>query len=300
VNIDDDLHTVDADDPFVPPENKVVIPAPPAGVWDAFVGALEYGTVEVTNSAVELASSAKAKAHDEGLPDEFNEYLAWSVNPVGQMVEKAVKGFVDTLIVEVPIVYGNSRVGGYSRLDSAGNAVGTALATIVGVRGISDAFSEHDAVDAHRQSLGERIFDGVFGAISLVGTAVGLGGAAKSLSSGGAKVNPVKPRAGDPATAAPNRTVIGKTQDLDNLAPGENTLLKHLPDQGTPRANWRQNSSVLRQEIRKGRPIRDASLNADGTLRVDKPSSFLEAERNLLRNQGWTFDPSTGFWSPPQ
>jgi hypothetical protein len=206
VNIDDDLHTVDANDPFVPPENKVIIPAPPAGVWDAFVGALEYGTVEVTNSAVELASSAKAKAHDEGLPDEFNEYLAWSVNPVGQMVENAVKGLVDIFTVDVPTVYANSRAGGYSRLDSAGNAVGTALATIVGVRGISDAFSEHDAVDAHRQSLGERAFDGVFGTIALVGTAVGLGGAAKSLSSGGAKVNPVKPRAGDPATAvAPNR-----------------------------------------------------------------------------------------------
>jgi hypothetical protein len=98
-------------------------------------------------------------------------------------------------------------------------------------------------------------------------------------------------------TVAPNRTVIGKVKDLDNLAPGENTLLKHLPDQGTPRANWRQNSSVLRQEIRKGNPIRDASLNPDGTLK-NYPGSFLEAERNLLRNQGWTFDPSTGLWSP--
>lgn len=98
-------------------------------------------------------------------------------------------------------------------------------------------------------------------------------------------------------SGAPNRTVIGKVKDLDNLAPGENTLLKHLPDQGTPRANWRQNSSVLRQEIRKGNPIRDASLNPDGTLK-NYPGSFLEAERNLLRNQGWTFDPSTGLWSP--
>jgi hypothetical protein len=92
-------------------------------------------------------------------------------------------------------------------------------------------------------------------------------------------------------------TVIGKVKDLDNLAPGENTLLKHLPDQGNPRANWCQNSSVLRQEIRKGHPIRDASLNPDGTLKV-YPASFLEAERNLLINQGWTFDPSTGLWSP--
>ncbi len=96
---------------------------------------------------------------------------------------------------------------------------------------------------------------------------------------------------------APNRTVIGKIKDLDNLAPNENTLLKHLPDQDSPRANWRQNSSVLRQEIRNGNPIRDASLNPDGTLK-NYPGSFLEAERNLLRNQGWTFDPSTGLRSP--
>ena len=96
---------------------------------------------------------------------------------------------------------------------------------------------------------------------------------------------------------APNITVVGKIKDLGDLAPGENTLLKHLPDQGSPRSNWRQNSSVLRQGIRKGKPIRDASLNADGTLK-NYPGSFLEAERNLPRNQGWTFDPSTGLWSP--
>lgn len=95
------------------------------------------------------------------------------------------------------------------------------------------------------------------------------------------------------------RTVIGKLKDLDNLRSGENTLLKHLPDQGSVRANWAQNSGVLRQEMSKGLPIRDASVNpATGQLR-GYPGSFLEAERNLLQSRGWTYNPSTTLWSPP-
>ncbi len=103
----------------------------------------------------------------------------------------------------------------------------------------------------------------------------------------------------DLGRVAQNQPIIGKIKDLNNLSHGENTLLSRLPDQGTPRANWRQNSRVLREEIRKGIPIRDASLNPNGTLKK-YPGSFLEAERNLLRNQGWTFDSSKGLWRPLQ
>ncbi len=63
--------------------------------------------------------------------------------------------------------------------------------------------------------------------------------------------------------AVPNKAVIGKVDDLNApgaIKPGENTLLKHLPNQGNPKANWKQNSSVLRQEMNKGKPIRDASV----------------------------------------
>ena len=100
--------------------------------------------------------------------------------------------------------------------------------------------------------------------------------------------------------AVPNKAVIGKVDDLNApgaLKPGENTLLKHLPDQGNPQANWKQNSSVLRQEMNKGKPIRDASVDANGQLRDN--TGFLRAERNLLENKGWTYDPSTQVWSPP-
>ena|GEM_PF-6140767 len=95
-------------------------------------------------------------------------------------------------------------------------------------------------------------------------------------------------------------TVIGKVKDLENLRPGENTLLKHLPNQGNPRANWAQNSGVLRREMAKGRQIRDASVDPLTGELIDYPGSFLNAERNLLRDRGWTYDAATNLWSPPR
>lgn len=101
------------------------------------------------------------------------------------------------------------------------------------------------------------------------------------------------------ARAGSQRTVIGKLKDLTSVRSGENTLLKHLPDQGSVRANWAQNSGVLRREMAKGLPIRDASVNpATGEL-IRYPGSFLEAERNLLQSRGWTYNPGTTLWSPP-
>ena len=41
-------------------------------------------------------------------------------------------------------------------------------------------------------------------------------------------------------------TVIGKIKDLENLGPGESTMLDRLPNQGSPKLNWQQNSGVLR------------------------------------------------------
>ncbi len=103
--------------------------------------------------------------------------------------------------------------------------------------------------------------------------------------------------------------VIGKMPDLKArgaLKDGEHTLLDKLPNQGSPKANWKQNSSVLREEMRNGVPIRDASAHKpDGfpDPTPDNPSrtvgqSFLGAERNELRNKGWTFDGE--YWNPPK
>jgi hypothetical protein len=44
--------------------------------------------------------------------------------------------------------------------------------------------------------------------------------------------------------------------------------------------------------MRRGQPIRDASPGDNGGV-------FLNAERNLLRDRGWTFDSNSGYWMPP-
>jgi RHS repeat-associated protein len=92
--------------------------------------------------------------------------------------------------------------------------------------------------------------------------------------------------------AAETTTVIGRLNDLKTLGPSEKSLLDRLPYRGGPQANWKQNSSVLREEMRLGKPIRDASPG-------DTAGRFLKAERNLLRDRGWTFDPKTNYWNPP-
>jgi len=88
-------------------------------------------------------------------------------------------------------------------------------------------------------------------------------------------------------------TVIGRVKDLQSLNQGERSLLDRLPDKGSPKANWKQNAGVLREEMAKGQPIRDASPG-------DTAGQFLNAERNLLRDRGWSFDPQTNYWNPPK
>ena len=50
--------------------------------------------------------------------------------------------------------------------------------------------------------------------------------------------------------------------------------------------------------MRRGQPIKDKSVTADGALRDE--TGFLKAERELLRQKGWKYDPKTQTWQPPQ
>jgi RHS repeat-associated protein len=93
--------------------------------------------------------------------------------------------------------------------------------------------------------------------------------------------------------AGETTTVIGRVRDLQNLGLGEKSLLDRLPYLGDKKENWQQNAGVLREALRLGRPIRDASPG-------DTSGQFLNAERNLLRDHGWTFDAQTNFWMPPK
>jgi len=73
------------------------------------------------------------------------------------------------------------------------------------------------------------------------------------------------------------------------LNPGEKTL--DLPNQGSYKGNWVQNSSKLREAMSEGKPIRDVSA-----ANPDSNTGFLRAERNLLENHGWTL--KGDYWVP--
>jgi YD repeat-containing protein len=105
------------------------------------------------------------------------------------------------------------------------------------------------------------------------------------------------------------RAVIGRMPDLrapGALRPGEYTIADKLPNLGNPKANYYQNMSVLREEMRRGVPIRDASGFRPDTELAPTPEwpnrtirqTFTGAERNQLRNKGWTFDGE--YWNPPR
>jgi hypothetical protein len=48
----------------------------------------------------------------------------------------------------------------------------------------------------------------------------------------------------------------------------------------------------------RGVPIRDSVVNPV-TGALENNAGFLRAERYLLQDRGWTYDPKTTLWSPP-
>jgi hypothetical protein len=80
----------------------------------------------------------------------------------------------------------------------------------------------------------------------------------------------------------------------------------NLPNQGSPAANWAQNSSALRSVMREGNPIYDSYIDTSTGQQIltgQTPTSsgrFLNAERQLLENKVWQYNPQTGAYHPPQ
>ena len=88
--------------------------------------------------------------------------------------------------------------------------------------------------------------------------------------------------------------VIGRGADLAKpgvVKPTERALgwPSKLPNMA---AEWQTNAALLRSEMRRGMPIRDASPGNAGGY-------FLNMERRMLELGGWRFDGSTNFWMPP-
>ena len=139
---------------------------------------------------------------------------------------------------------------------------------------------------------------GVAGAGAVVGAALGSRNEGSGSSGGSPDIR-----------TRPATPVIGKTfetENPENLGPGEWTLDEYLPEIRNEAGELdvpalrEQNENVIDELIRRGGPIRDLHVNPDGTLQEDpNPESFLNLERDRLRNAGWDFDPATGKWGPP-
>ena len=87
--------------------------------------------------------------------------------------------------------------------------------------------------------------------------------------------------------------VIGRGSDLSRpFALAENEFRLSWPATATTRSEWKINSGLLRTEIGKGIPIRDASPGNVGGM-------YLNAERNLLQSRGWNYNSANGYWNPP-
>lgn len=105
----------------------------------------------------------------------------------------------------------------------------------------------------------------------------------------------------DGANSAPVK-YIGRMEDLKGIPRGQ-TLLDDLPDLGSPRANYYQNSSVLRKALHDGFEIRDASAfrsNSELAPTPDWPTrtigqTFTGAERLILDNKGLKLSPSGAY-----
>ncbi|MBU0744261.1 MAG: hypothetical protein KKE11_02685 [Gammaproteobacteria bacterium] len=83
------------------------------------------------------------------------------------------------------------------------------------------------------------------------------------------------------ANVAKRRLVIGRSQDLSaEGALRSNEYRLQWPSSGSVKSEWKINSGLLRSEMHRKVPIRDASPG-------DKGGMYLNAERNLLQDRGW-------------
>jgi len=80
-------------------------------------------------------------------------------------------------------------------------------------------------------------------------------------------------------------------------------------DQGSPQANWKQNDRLLREEMKKGKPIKDSHVYENGKKKdarhIDPDTgkergAFFAAERNRLKSSGWKFNSKDQKWHPPK
>ena len=121
---------------------------------------------------------------------------------------------------------------------------------------------------------------------------------------GGYKVGQTAGRVRLTCRAAPNSTTgglnlwkAGSEQALRAKGWRKGDYFFVFADQGSTKANWAMNSSLLRKAMREGKPIFDSYIDEVGNL--IPATGFLNLERNLLINRSWKFNQCTGAWHPP-
>ncbi len=164
------------------------------GLWDQDNPDLLYLTAE---AAIGKAVSVGRDLLPNSPSDAVNKFIDLDVrmNQRSQlgMMRDGYRAFAETVSDFSHLRANSELLSEYSALGRWYVVVGTMLAIHTGVRGVSDAGAEYDAVDGHKQGLLERWTDGATGTIQLgadwlrrVGWAKGLGGlrTPKGLGSG--------------------------------------------------------------------------------------------------------------------
>lgn len=90
----------------------------------------------------------------------------------------------------------------------------------------------------------------------------------------------------------------GKVSTTRSHGWNDGDFMLHLPDRGSPKANWAQNAGRLREIMRARQPILDSYRNSVSGERIPT-GGFLRAERELLEARGWQYDPAAGQYLPP-
>jgi hypothetical protein len=151
-----------------------------------------------------------------------------------------------------------------------------------------------DVSDAYQQTLEAAVFVGSMalsiptGGGSLEAEAAFVGGRTATI-----EIQSARTLALPPIRQAQGGLVIGRGAELSRpFALAENEYRLSWPATATTKSEWKINSGLLRQEMRKMVPIRDASPGNNGGM-------YLNAERNLLESRGWKYDAATGYWKPP-
>ena len=226
----------------------------------------------------------------------INSYVTWSQEAKGNEVTASeyMNGWaIDSWSVR----------GGKARFEwilHAGAAGGGAYGTYVGGKGFVESMRDPNASSTERLSYATDTLGSLF---AFGYGAKGLYGDAKGYFNKLFCPEATKGTTGNvDYLTQPQKLVregqtptIGKMVDLnnpENISVGDFRVADFLPDQGTPKLNWKQNSGILRSVMSERVPIKDVS-----PYPMEK-AGFLGAERNLLQSRGWIY--REGFWYPPQ